>query len=79
MVRNKIEDLTASVFSMLKDYFAKQGFENPYIESMIFAALLDGVGFHFIMEPEKYPIEKIKSTLIDRYVKFFKNHKNATA
>ena len=54
---------------MITDYLRSQQFEDPESETMIFAALLDGIGFHFIMDPEHYPIEKIKQTLIYRYVK----------
>jgi AcrR family transcriptional regulator len=72
LVKEKIEELTTPIFKMITNYFKKQGFASPETETLIFAALLDGVGFHFIMDPEHYPIDNVKNTLIERYVKFSK-------
>lgn len=72
LVREKIDELLNPLYKIAINYFERQGFEDPETESMIFAALLDGIGFHFIMDPEHYPIEKAKQTLINRYVKFSK-------
>jgi len=73
LVQEKINTMLAPLYQMAVAYFEAQGFADPQGETMIFAALLDGVGFHFIMEPDHYPIEKAKQTLIDRYVKFSNN------
>jgi AcrR family transcriptional regulator len=72
LVHEKIEELYKPLFHMVSSYFYKIGVPDPETETMIFAALLDGIGFHFIMEPDNYPIEKVKKTLMDRYVKYFK-------
>jgi AcrR family transcriptional regulator len=69
LVKEKIAELSDPIFTMAINYFKKQGFKNPETETMIFGALLDGIGFHFILDPENYPIEQIKQTLISRYVK----------
>lgn len=73
LVQEKIEELTKPIFSMIISYFERLGFEDPQTEAMLFGAMLDGIGFHFIMDPDHYPIEKVKQTLINRYVKFSKN------
>ena len=72
LVKEKITELLNPLYEMAINYFDRQGFDNPQTETMIFAALLDGIGFHFIMDPENYPIDKVKQTLINRYVKFSK-------
>ena len=43
------------------------GFENPAVEARIFGAILDGVGMHYWVSGNKYPIESVKKSLIDRY------------
>src|SRR6056297_3480621 len=74
-VEEKIKELTEQIFGMAINYFEKQGFEDPQTETLIFGAMLDGIGFHFILDPEHYPVENVKNTLINRYVKFNKNDK----
>ena len=72
LVKEKIDELSQPIMSMVVQYFEESGFQNPQTETMIFAALLDGVGFHFIMDPDNYPLETVKQTLIERYVKHSK-------
>ena len=69
LVKEKIDELSAPVMSIAVNYFEDQGFENPQMETMIFGALLDGIGLHYIMDPQNYPLEHVKQTLIERYVK----------
>jgi len=73
LIKEKIAELVTPVYQMAIDYFKDQGFEEPETETMLFGALLDGIGFHFILDPEHYPIDNVKQTLINRYVKFSKN------
>ncbi len=72
LIQEKINELFTPLYRIAVNYFKSQGFDDPEGETMLFAALLDGVGFHFIMEPNHYPIEKAKQTLINKYVKFTK-------
>lgn len=72
LIKEKIDELSQPIMKMVVDYFKKEGFENPQTETMIIAALLDGIGFHFIMDPDRYPLEEVKNTLIERYVKHSK-------
>ena len=72
LIKEKIDELSQPIMAMVVHYFEKTGFENPQAETMIFAALLDGIGFHYIMDPDNYPLETVKQTLIERYVKYTK-------
>ena len=69
LVKEKIDELSRPLMAMIVNYFSNAGFEDPQAETMIFGALLDGISFHFIMDPENYPLEHIKNTLLERYVK----------
>jgi hypothetical protein len=66
-VKEKIDEISKPVIQMTNEYFRKQGFENPLTETLIFGALLDGIGFHYIMDPENYPLESVKEMLLERY------------
>jgi len=74
LVKEKITELLDPLYQMAINYFENKGFKDPQTETLIFAALLDGIGFHFIMDPENYPIDQAKHTLINRYVKFSKTN-----
>jgi AcrR family transcriptional regulator len=74
LVKEKVDQLSEPIMNLVINYFSEAGFANPQTEAMIFGALLDGIGFHFIMDPDNYPLEEVKSTLMERYVKHTKEH-----
>jgi AcrR family transcriptional regulator len=57
------------IFKMLEEYFRRKGYDNPELESKLFGAILDGLSFHYIIDPENFPLEEIKKTLINRYAR----------
>lgn len=57
------------IFKMLEEYFRRKGYDNPELESRLFGAILDGLSFHYIVDPENFPLEEIKKTLINRYAR----------
>lgn len=57
------------IMKMLEEYFRKKGYENPELESKLFGAILDGLAFHYVIDPANFPLEEIKQTLINRYVR----------
>ncbi len=57
------------IFKMLEEYFRRKGYDNPDVESKLFGAILDGLCFHYVIDTENFPLEKIKQTLIERYVR----------
>lgn len=49
------------------NYFIEKGYEDPEAETQFFAAMLDGVGLRFVMDPENFPLEGIKKKLHNMY------------
>jgi AcrR family transcriptional regulator len=62
-------NILGPIFRMLEEYFRRKGYENPELESKLFGAILDGLSFHYIIDPDNFPLEEIKKTLINRYVR----------
>ena len=54
---------------MLSEYFTLNGSKDPDTDALFFGALLDGIGFQFMVNPEHFPLEKVKQKLIDMYCK----------
>lgn len=67
LVKEKFDAIAQPVMTLAVNYFSSQGFDDPQMETFLFGALLDGIGFHFIMDPEHYPLEAIKDQLLERY------------
>ena len=56
-----------AALSELEEIFIELNIANPAYESKIFAAILDGVCFHYIFDKDKYPLGGMKRYLIKRY------------
>jgi hypothetical protein len=54
---------------MVEQYFEQQGDPEPKVSARIFGSLLDGIGMHFLMDPENFPVEAVKQRLLDFYTK----------
>ena len=47
--------------------FERMGVADPQAEALLIAALLDGVGLHYFMDQQHYPLDTVKNALIKRY------------
>ncbi len=52
---------------MMSNYFVAQGHEDPMAMMRYYSAVLDGVQMHLLMDPENFPIEKVKQMMIDQF------------
>ena len=66
----KIEmyEIIGPVIKLMMDYYQSKGVENPEMEAVLMGALLDGVGFNFVFNPEMFPLENLKKLIIERFV-----------
>jgi AcrR family transcriptional regulator len=71
MLQPKVMQLFQEKFMQVLDpfmktvvaYFERKGYKNPYVEARLIAAALDGIGFHYIIDPKHFPLEQIKERL----------------
>ena len=66
-VEKRLAVLIKSYLKMFSEYFATIGSEDPETDAIFFGALLDGIGFQFMVNPKKFPLEKIKNKLLKMY------------
>ena len=64
----KFADVIGSIMNTLTEYYRRKGSTDPEAEAMMVGSLLDGVGFNYILNPELYPLERIKKMIIERFV-----------
>ena len=67
LVEKRIAVLIQSYLKMLYEYFVSTGSEDPETDAIFFGALLDGIGFQFMVNPDHFPLEKVKKKLISLY------------
>ena len=63
-----LNDIIAPLIQMMTNYYKEKGSENPEIEAVMVGALLDGIGFNFMFNPDLYPLEEVKKMVIERFV-----------
>jgi len=67
LVEKPFSELIHNSMDLLIDYFKRQGYEDPETEAILLGAILDGIGFHFVMNPVGFPIDKVKERIIQMY------------
>jgi len=67
LVIAKYSDLLPPLRAVVEDYFIRKGVSDPRAEAVYFDAMLDGVFLNFVMNPEGFPLERIKELIIERF------------
>jgi AcrR family transcriptional regulator len=58
-----LEKIVQPFYETAMSFFIEKGYEDPITEVRFFAAMMDGVGLHFIMDPENFPLEGVKKKM----------------
>jgi AcrR family transcriptional regulator len=58
---------TATIHRTLERYLAEAGFVDPATEAAILFALIDGVSQHYVLDPERYPLDRVADAIVARY------------
>ena len=58
-----------SAIKEIEKIFTEMNVPNPENESRMFAAIIDGICFHYLFDKEKYPLEEMQKYLITKYCK----------
>ena len=67
MEKLQLEVLTSKMWKMIGTYFQIHNFTDPESETWIFHTILDGIAINYVFNPDKYPIDKIKKLVIQKY------------
>jgi AcrR family transcriptional regulator len=58
---------TAEIRRTLTTYMREADVQDPEVEAEILFALIDGVSQHYVLEPNRYPLDAIADRIITRY------------
>jgi AcrR family transcriptional regulator len=62
-------NLMDEIFQTIEKIFKKIGYKNVSAEARIFSATIDGVMLYYLMDPENFPLEKVKKLLLQKFSK----------
>ena len=63
IITPQLEKILTPFYETAINYFANKGYDDPVTEVRFFAAIMDGVGLHYIMDPENFPMEGVKNKI----------------
>jgi AcrR family transcriptional regulator len=63
IVKKKMEEYVM----VLSDLLSRTGIENPASEARMLTAVFDGMGFHYLIMKEAYPLDEMENYLINKY------------
>lgn len=61
-------EVIGPLLATLTDYYKRKGSPDPEAEAVMVGAMLDGIGFNYIFNPDLYPLERVKRLIIERFV-----------
>lgn len=68
LFEERLNEILTPLINMLSDYYRRKGSKDPDAEAFITGALLDGIGFNYVLNMELFPIEAVKSMVIEKFV-----------
>ena len=57
------------IFDSVERIMKKMGYKNAAAEARIFSATIDGLMLYYLMDPENFPLEKVKKLLMHKFSK----------
>jgi len=63
LIIDKFVVMMEPLMKILVLYFAQKGSENPIADTQMVIAMLDGICFHYILDPKHFPLDEIKKRL----------------
>jgi BetI-type transcriptional repressor, C-terminal len=58
---------TDSIRRTLEGYFRDAGSPEPEVEAAVLFALIDGISQHYVLDPERYPLDAVTELVVARY------------
>jgi len=51
----------------LQGYLRDAGVPNPEIEAAVLFALIDGISQHYVLDPQRYPLNAVTELIVSRF------------
>jgi AcrR family transcriptional regulator len=64
---SELHEWTAMIRRTLQGYLRDAGVAQPDVEAAALFALIDGVSQHYVLDPERYPLDAVVDLVVARY------------
>ena len=64
-----LQQWTAAILHTLEGYLQDAGVARPDVEAAVLFAIIDGVSQHYVLDPDRYPLEAVIELVVARYAK----------
>lgn len=68
LFENKFQDMITPYISMMTDYFRQKKVADPETDAILVGAILDGIGFNYVFNPDGFPLDEVVDNLINKFV-----------
>lgn len=68
LIEETVMDILEPLMTMLAAYYHQKGSKSPQAEAIMVGALLDGIGFNFVVNPEAFPLDEVLELIIEKFV-----------
>jgi AcrR family transcriptional regulator len=67
LIKGKEAEIEAKYLAGFLDVFRRLGSDDPEVETLIFGAILDGVGLNYAAAPDTFPLDRVERHLLHHY------------
>ena len=67
MFGDKFKEFTSPFINILTDYYKRKNHANAEAEALLLCSVMDGVSLNFLMDPENFPLHKVKELIINKF------------
>lgn len=64
-----LEAWTKEILSVLQMHFKASGSQDPLVDAALFFAAFDGLCQHYVLDPKRYPLDRVADALLARFAK----------
>jgi AcrR family transcriptional regulator len=62
-----LHEWTTTIRRTLQGYLRDAGVPNPDVEAAVLFALIDGISQHYVLDPQRYPLESVTELVVARF------------
>ncbi len=67
MLSTEVSALSQQLNNSFSRHFQLLNADHPEAEARIFIAIIDGIGNHYVLDPQNYPLDEVKQAIIHKY------------
>ena len=67
LMRDDFFPLFEKLFTIFTTYFSQKGEKNPYVKTRYLLAVFDGIGAHYLLDTDNFPLDEVRDILVAQF------------